>query len=53
MMGGHKILHGTGRGTAPSVVEGASVLDQTLRASITPSVSATHCHLPVPGRIGA
>jgi len=46
---GHEILPGTGRGTARRGVEGAG-----RRCCATwkpPSVSAAHCHLPVPGRI--
>jgi hypothetical protein len=43
---GMQILPGTGRGTARSVVEGPS----NLGGGIDPSVSASRCHLPVPGR---
>jgi hypothetical protein len=39
MSGLPKILPGTGRGTARSVVEGVGVLKPMLRASIAPSVS--------------
>ena len=40
-----KILPGTGRGTARSVVEGALGLERRVRTG-TPSVSPAGCHLP-------
>jgi hypothetical protein len=41
-----KFLPGTGRGTMQSMVEGPCAL-----GGFDPSVSASRCHLPVPGRI--
>jgi len=41
-----QILPGTGRGTIRRMVEGPM-----LRGGFDPSVSASRCHLPVPGRI--
>ncbi len=43
---GIKILPGTGRGTIRRMVEGPRSV-----GAIDPSVSASRCHLPVPGRI--
>jgi hypothetical protein len=45
----YKILPGTGRGTMRSMVEGSLGLG----GGFDPSVSASRCHLPVPGRIYA
>jgi len=44
-----KILPGTGRGTMRSMVEGPIAA----AGGFDPSVSASRCHLPVPGRIYA
>ena len=43
------IFPGTGRGTMRSMVEGPSATG----GWVDPSVSASRCHLPVPGRIYA
>ncbi len=45
------ILPGTGRGTMRSMVEGTCGKGRRLRKP--PSVIATRCHLPVPGRIAS
>jgi hypothetical protein len=42
-----KILPGKGRGTMRSMVEGPL----SFGGGFGPSVSASRCHLPVPGRI--
>ena len=42
-----KFLPGTGRGTMCNMVEGSNLLGR----GTDPSVIASRCHLPVPGRI--
>ena len=39
----------TGRGTMCSMVEGVRLLSRCRVSVVTPSVSASHCHLPMNG----
>jgi hypothetical protein len=50
MIGTTKFLPGTGRGTIRRMVEGYPPLKSGNRC-LFPSVSASRCHLPGPGRI--
>jgi len=48
MMDNAKILPGTWRGTTPDLIRGGGGAEGV---GFDPSVSASRCHLPVPGRI--